>query len=266
MKETRDTILNGVEAELDRRRIGSQSHFDKEEILARMDSLHHELLKKVNLCGQSSATALRNVQVADADEFFVNDSDDDPRPLTIVEASGASNSSRRFQFFYSGGEISRVPNDFEFPQMTLCTLITSWFCGNPSMQLLPFKFLKQRDLKNESAKSVFRKMSAMMDAVIKGAKKIDKWNPQSGTWEVPIALLLYKEVIPLFEYPTSAGHRIRRDKQMSWRTVYNLYLKMGKTFATDLDVAADATGVVEGSILTANETGVAMGGVSEPME
>jgi len=33
MKETRDTILNEVEAELNRRRIGSQSHFDKEDIL-----------------------------------------------------------------------------------------------------------------------------------------------------------------------------------------------------------------------------------------
>jgi len=42
---------------------------------------------------------------------------------------------------------------------------------------------------------------------------------------------------------------------------------MGKKFATDLDgVAAGETGVVEGSIVTANEIGVAMGGGSEPME
>ena len=61
--------------------------------------------------------------------------------------------------------------------------------------------------------------------------------------------------------------RVRRDKQMSWRTVYFFYLKMGKKFATDLDgVAAGETGVVEGSIVTANEIGVAMGGGSEPME
>ncbi len=65
MKATRDTILTGVEAELDKRRVGSQSHFDKEEILARMDELHNELLKKVDILGQSSATALRNVQVGD---------------------------------------------------------------------------------------------------------------------------------------------------------------------------------------------------------
>ena len=39
-------ILTGVEAEPDKRRIGSQSHFDKEEILERMITLHNELLKK----------------------------------------------------------------------------------------------------------------------------------------------------------------------------------------------------------------------------
>jgi hypothetical protein len=42
-------ILTGVEAELDKRRIGSQSHFDKEESIERMISLHNELLKKVDI-------------------------------------------------------------------------------------------------------------------------------------------------------------------------------------------------------------------------
>ena len=41
---------------------------------------------------------------------------------------------------------------------------------------------------------------------------------------------------------------------MSWRTVYNLYLKKGKKFAVDLDGAA------------AVEAGVVHGGVAEPME
>ncbi len=71
----------------------------------------------------------------------------------IVEES-ASN-SRRFQFFYSVGKIRRLSKDFTFPHMTLCTIITSWFCGNLSMKTLPFKFLKQFDMKDESTKRVF---------------------------------------------------------------------------------------------------------------
>jgi hypothetical protein len=63
-------------------------------------------------------------------------------------------------------------------------------------------------------------MRAMMDAVIKEAKQVDVWNAQHGTWEVPMALQLY-ERIPLFKYATTAGHHIRWNAQMSWRTVYN---------------------------------------------
>ena len=234
MAAAREAILNGVEAELDRRRIGSQSHFDKEEILDRMNALHNELLKKVDICGRSSATALRNVRVADdnANEFLVGEADEDtPQPLTIVD--GSASNSRTFQFFYSGGEISRLSKNFVFPDMTLCTLITSWFCGNPSLKTIPFKFLKQSEFKEEKTRRVFRKMKAMIDAVIVGAKKVDAWTPQSGTWEVRMALSLYESVCHLFQYRTNS---IRRNEQLSWRTVYNLYLKKKKKFATDLDV------------------------------
>jgi hypothetical protein len=47
-----------VEAKPDKRRIGSQSHFDKEEILERMITLHNELLKKVDVYGRKSANAI----------------------------------------------------------------------------------------------------------------------------------------------------------------------------------------------------------------
>jgi hypothetical protein len=117
--------------------------------------------------------------------------------------------------------------------MTLCTLITSWFCGNPSLKTIPFKFLKQSEFKEEKTRRVFRKMKAMIDAVIVGAKKVDAWTPQSGTWEVRMALSLYESVCHLFQYRTNS---IRRNEQLSWRTVYNLYLKKKKKFATDLDV------------------------------
>ncbi len=57
MKETKNAILSGVEAALDKRHIGSQSYFDKEEIISRMLSPHNKLLKKVDVCVCSSAIA-----------------------------------------------------------------------------------------------------------------------------------------------------------------------------------------------------------------
>ena len=46
MESTKDAILSGLMAELVRMRIGSQSHFDKEDILTSMTTMHNELLKK----------------------------------------------------------------------------------------------------------------------------------------------------------------------------------------------------------------------------
>jgi hypothetical protein len=263
MLETRDEILSGVDAELNRRCIGSQSQFDKEEILAKMDALHIDLLKRVDILGQNSATAVlwnsRVVLDDFADEFLVSDPDEDcPQPLTIVETSATKR--RKFQFFYLAGKISCLPKEFVFPHMTLCTLITSLFCGNPCIKTLPFRFLKECNLKEKHLKRVFRKMRAMFDVVIEGTKKANAWTTvqTSGAWDVPIALHLYESVLPLFEYQTNnAGHNIHWNEQMSWRTVYNLYLKKGKKFTINLDGAtADEEGV-------ANDGGIV---VIKPME
>ena len=57
-------------------------------------------------------------------EIFVNEDEDNVgKPLIIVPAS----SSKKFHFFYSKGEVKRLPNDFVFPQMTFCSLIVNWF-------------------------------------------------------------------------------------------------------------------------------------------
>jgi hypothetical protein len=50
MEETKNAILSGVEAVLDKRHIGSQSYFVKEEIVSWMLLLHNKLLKKVDVC------------------------------------------------------------------------------------------------------------------------------------------------------------------------------------------------------------------------
>ena len=61
MESTKNAILAGVEAELDRRRIGSQAHINKEEILEAMTSMHTKMLKKVDLCVCDSSWALKQV-------------------------------------------------------------------------------------------------------------------------------------------------------------------------------------------------------------
>jgi hypothetical protein len=133
MESTKNAILSGVEAELDRRRIGSQSHFNKEEILSWIASMHTKLLKKVDMCLRSLTTALQG-PCFDApgdcvNEIFVNEEEESAGKLLMIVPS---NSSKKFHFFYSKGQVKRLPNDIVFPHMGLCALVVNWFCGNPS--------------------------------------------------------------------------------------------------------------------------------------
>jgi hypothetical protein len=231
METTKNAILAGVEAELDRRRIGSQSHFDKQEILDAMMTMHTEVLKKVDLCVRSSTTALQQIELAppfdgatgDVPSFFVNDADESVgQPLNIIE----NVSRRKFQYFYSaGGSIRRLPHNFVFPAMGLCALIVNWFCGNPRENTMPLKFIIAADLKSKGMKCEYRKMKVMMGAVIAGAQELGVWDAgYRGAWDVPRAMRLYGQVQHLFNYP-SLTSTTRRSDQISWRTVYNLYIK-----------------------------------------
>ena len=59
LEEAKDSIIGGVKADLDGRRLGSQSYFDKEEIIKKMGELHGELLRCVEVVGRRSATVLQ---------------------------------------------------------------------------------------------------------------------------------------------------------------------------------------------------------------
>ena len=75
----------------------------------------------------------------------------------------------------------------------------------------------------------------------------------NGAWDIPRALQLYGGVKELFAYP-SKSTQTRRNDQISWRTVYNLYLKNGKRFATDTAI---------GAVVEDNELDVMLDGMME---
>ena len=129
----------------------------------------------------------------------------------------------KFHFFYSQGEVKHLPKDFVFPHMTLCTLVTSWFCGNPSKKTLTLKFPVWADFESNRMKNEHQKMKGLIDAVISGAKEIGVWDGQNGAWDVPRAIWLYESVRHLFKYP-SKSTQICRNDQISLRTIYNSYI------------------------------------------
>ena len=116
--------------------------------------------------------------------------------------------------------------------MTLCTLITSWFCGNESAKTVPFKLLRPMEIKKVSERHKWSKMKLLMMGVQLAAERCDMWRPQRGTWDVGSMVRLYEAVRPYFTYPSKTS--ARREEHISWYTVYNLYLQHDKKIAVDL--------------------------------
>ncbi len=79
-------------------------------------------------------------------------------------------------------------------------------------------------------KNDHQKMRALIAAVISGANQMMEIDWHNGGWDVQRALQLYAGVKHLFAYPSKTT-QIRRNNQISWRTVYNIFMKNGKTFA-----------------------------------
>ncbi len=86
-------------------------------------------------------------------------------------------------------------------------------------------------------KGEHRKMRVLMGAVIARAQEIGLWDGQNGAWDVPRAVRLYDGVNHFFKYPTTI---IRRNEQISWRTVYNKesFNKKGRTWAWSAQMVA----------------------------
>ena len=102
-------------------------------------------------------------------------------------------------------------------------------------------------------KSDHRKMKGLIASVIAGANQVMEMDWHNGAWDIQRALQLYGGVKHLFACP-SKSTQCRRNNQISWRTVYNLYLKNGKRFATDTAI---------GAVVEDNELDVMLDGMME---
>ncbi len=170
LKEAMESIIDGMKADLDGRRLGSQSYFDKEEIIQKMGELHGELLRWVEVVSWRLATTLQ----AGNDSGLEVTVGGLASVLSLSDLSGAAitlveqDSGKKYQFFYSPGAISCVLADFIFPKMSLMTLITSWFCGNKSMKTISFKLLRATEIKNNKERYKLTHMKMLMCSKVGG--------------------------------------------------------------------------------------------------
>ncbi len=120
--------------------------------------------------------------------------------------------------------------------MTLCTLITSWYCGNESTKTVPFKMLRATEIKNKKERYKLSQMKVLMLAVEMeiAAERAGVWQDltQRGSWDVGSTVRLYDSTHRFFTYRSKTK---RRNEQISWQTVYNLFKMNKKVLAIDVE-------------------------------
>ena len=163
------------------------------------------MIRRVEVVGRKSSASLQGGDVGrhNAEVMVGGVSDSvstitNSSALTIVEPS----CGRKFQFFFSAGNLSRVHVDFVFPKMPLHTLITSWFCGNESTKTVPFKMLRATEIKNKKERYKLSQMKTLMLAVEIAAERAGVWQclSQRGSWDVGSTVRLYESVHRFFTY------------------------------------------------------------------
>ena len=138
-----------MKEDFDRRRLGLQSYFDKEEIAENMGELQNELLWRVKeVVSHKSYSALQagrdgysgaEAKVTAGDAESVSTITNSSAFIAVVEPS----CGKRLQFFYFVGTLSHVPAVFACPKSDVVhSHDVLWFCGNESTKTVQFKLLK----------------------------------------------------------------------------------------------------------------------------
>ncbi len=114
---------------MDQHHIGSQSHLEGNRIIETINERFASLLS------HSRALPLAQVDGGTGASASAGDNDD-----SFVEVESRRNLPFRFRLFLrADGSFSRLLENYAMPSMGLASLITRWYCGDPSEMIVPFK-------------------------------------------------------------------------------------------------------------------------------
>ena len=112
-----------------------------------------------------------------------------------------------------------LPPDFEFPKMTLSSLVTCWYCG--LYNIPAFKVLKSYDvseIKSGKCKlSMMKKLILFVEHAALICNHENLLNPKNERE----AIALYQAVKHFFRFP-SLENKTRRYETLSWKSYYNI--------------------------------------------
>jgi hypothetical protein len=133
----------------------------------------------------------------------------------------------------------RLPKGYKFPDgMTLCNLITMWYCGDNATKTPPLMYLQNHELETNALRSKLTMMKTLMDAVKAAAIRKGLW-VRNTKWTVQMTIQLFDSVKVCFDYKYKSQKKSRFN-QLVWKTIYNHWYKHDQVCADLLEGIPDA--------------------------
>ena len=151
----------------------------------------------------------------------VNDSNDN------VNGESSSNVDLYKYHFYNGKH-SRLPENFEFPSLTLSSFISCYFLGNKTLGLPPLRLLSVFDIVHshrsvngsKQNRKIITDMIQMMKFVEKAARDAGVWESDPSKWTAAKLTNLYEKTKHRFQKPPKKGKR--QFEAILWKTFLNM--------------------------------------------
>jgi hypothetical protein len=125
-----------------------------------------------------------------------------------------------------GGRFRRLPHDFSLGDGTVRHFWVQWVCGSASMQLPPLRFVQSSDISNRNTKKRFSDLRFLMAKLETAARAKSLLIKRVSISE---ALEVYGQIQDAIAIkPNTPCRRVRRQNQLSWRTVVNTLRRQSK--------------------------------------
>ena len=216
-----DDVVNRMKEELDNRDIGGGYHAS--QLMNEMHSAHSKIIERINDVKELALTAASR------------------GPVIKNEAMNGKLSSGSYHCY--GGKFHRLPKGWTFPQMKLQPFIVMMFVGSRSTGVPPLRSLVASDVAHlgDRARKKLSEMKALARAIEKAAKITGVWKEESE-WTLKAATDMFHGVFKFFRYEGAKSHTFeRRHHALSWKTIYNNYLKNGKRLAGEMPLSTTDT-------------------------
>ena len=119
-----------------------------------------------------------------------------------------------------------------------------WLVGSTGTGVPPLKTLKAADVAHlgKQTRKTLCEMRKFAGAIEKAGRIVGLWKSPDFQWDLKSATDLFHGVFKYFCFGGSKSSRFqRRYETLSWKTIYNHYLKNGKRLAGEVETITTTT-------------------------